>query len=769
MPELIDTQLPPQKVPRSEKDEAWQKKCIDALVTLSDFNRGISSRRDVLHKLYNYYNGVIDEEDYAHVLKPYGSKHSSFPAKLQNYPIIKPIVDLLLGEKRKRPMNHTVVASNADVMTEREEEFMKQMEENLQQHFVNQLALQGAPVPEGMADLDAPAPEDVEEQFDLTYKDRRAIAGQAAVDYIIYEQEVRRKMLKGWKHWLISGHVVSQRTIVGGNLVYKALDPTRVDFEKSPDVEFIEDGSWATVYYPMVVSDVIDHFHDVLTQEEIDKIEDPHRLSAHIPFDDQNYDRARKARLVEVIYCEWKSMKKVHFVTYIDDFGEVLERIEEEGYEMQENDLHMEDSWITEVWQGYRIDGEIYKNVRPQQHLRGDIENPSETKLSINGRTYSDLNSPPVSLVLLGVPYQLKYNIFWFRLENAIARAKDVISVFDINMVPKGWSTEKWMYFLDTMGIAWVDYEKEGVRFNPQHQAILDMTIKVIEDYVTLISAVKMEWEWVSGINRYRQGQTTPYDGKATTEQGIVQSSHITEELYGLFAEFEQRDLQALLDLSKYVWIEGKHAPYLSEDMRQMWLSLDGIEHMESEYGVFVSDAAKDREKKALIEQLGQAMLQNGASISTVIDIIDASNFSQIKEKVLRAEESAQKLQEAISQAEQQKVQADVELKIEEMNREDRNKELDRKKDIEVALIQAQSRQGEPEAPEDKSASEAERMKDQREGEKLQIERKKVNDNKEIEEKKLALANKELEVDKLLRQKEISVKKQQSKQKKSTS
>ena len=268
----VQTHLPAQAVPRSKKDEVWKKQCVDALIALSDFDRVLSPTRSVLSKLYGYYNGTIDPEDYAYVLKPYGSKRHNFPAKLQNFPIIKPIVDLLMGEKRKRPVNHTVVAVNADVVTEREDAFLQMMQENLQQHFVNELAASGIPVPAGEVDPEVPSPEEAQEQFELTYKDRRSIAGQRAIDYVMYEQEVRRKWLKAWKHWLISGRVVTRRHYVSGNLTYEVLNPLHVDYAKSSDVEFVEDAMWATVYYPMVVSDVVDRIQDVLTKEEIDQL-----------------------------------------------------------------------------------------------------------------------------------------------------------------------------------------------------------------------------------------------------------------------------------------------------------------------------------------------------------------------------------------------------------------------------------------------------------------------------------------------------------------
>lgn len=47
-----------------------KKNCVDTFINLSKF--GISERRTYLKSLYDYYNGVIDEEDYNYVLKPYG-------------------------------------------------------------------------------------------------------------------------------------------------------------------------------------------------------------------------------------------------------------------------------------------------------------------------------------------------------------------------------------------------------------------------------------------------------------------------------------------------------------------------------------------------------------------------------------------------------------------------------------------------------------------------------------------------------------------------
>jgi hypothetical protein len=112
---------------------------------------------------------------------------------------------------------------------------------------------------------------------------------------------------------------------------------------------------------------------------------------------------------------------------------------------------------------------------------------------------------------------------------------------------------------------------------------------------------------------------------------------------------------------------------------------------MESEYGIFVSDAGKDIEKKQKLEALAQAMVQNGTPASVIADIISSDSFSQIKDKIVQAEKQAEELRKAQEEAEAQMKQQQIEAnqRIAEMASID--KEKDRQTTIEVALINAET------------------------------------------------------------------------------
>lgn len=693
--------IPQQKLPLSKKNKKWRESCVEAYIDLS--NQGVNQRKDDLKRLYDYYNGVIYEDDYRYVTHPYGKSRNNFPSKMRNYPIIKPIIDLLLGEKSKRPLNYTVTVQNGDAISQKEQAKQEAIYQNVQMQFLQALKqtnpelLQQIETPE-----DIPLPKEIANQFENSYVDNRAIKGQHALTYIMQSEEVYDKLQKAWFHFLVSGEVYTHRGVRSKEPFYDILNPIDVDYDKDPDIEFVEDGDWALVRKYVHASTVIDSFYESLTEEQVLELEEPRQS------DPESYLLYRQSRagadsntyrnrLIEVLSVYWKSRKRIGFLEYMDPETGSMEEIEvDETFrmpkEMKEAGAKITYLWVNEVWEGTRIDGRMYVNINPVANQRLSLDNASTCKLPINGRKYSDINADNISLVSLGIPYQLNYNIYKYRLELAIARSKDIIAQFDINLIPKKWDMDKFMYYVEGTGIAWVDYNKEGIQLNPQHQSVLDMSIKTISQYVTLLESILNEWEKLSGVSRQRQGTIGAYEGKASSQQAILQSSHITEDLFRKFGRLEQRDLQALVDYSKEAWLTGKQGMFVMPDGTTDFLDIDTLQHMESNYGIFVSDAAKDQQRLEQIKGLAQAMIQNGTKTSMVAEMFESENFSQIKGKLKAAEKAAEELEQAQQQAQQQQAQQQMQMQQAEMERASIDKEKDRQLDIEVALINAEAR-----------------------------------------------------------------------------
>ena len=691
--------IPRQKLSITKKNKKWGEECVEAFIDLSSSGASHNKQKDDMKILYDYYNGVIDEADYKYVLKPYGKSRKNFPSEMRNYPIIKPIIDLLLGEKSKRPLNYTVTVQNSDSITMKEQQKQEAIAANLRQKFLQEVQAMGVDIGANMDEI--PTPKHIADMFELNYVDNRAVLGQQAMNYIFQEQEVYDKIQKAWFHYLVTGECYTHRGVRNNEPYYEILNPLDVDYDLDPDLEFVEDGDWALVRKYVHASTVIDAYYESLSEQEILELEEPRHSETDISFlyanssgkDENTY----RNRLIEVVNVYWKSRKRLGFLTYFDPETGDFEEVEvEDGFRMpaEIKDLggKLEFKWVNEVWEGTRIDGRIYVNINPILNQRLSLENPSKCKLPINGRRYSDINSRNISLVKLGIPYQLNYNIYKYRLELAIARSKDIIAQFDINMIPKKWDMDKFMYYVEGTGIAWVDYNKEGIQLNPQHQSVLDMSIKTINQYITLLESILVEWEKISGVSRQRQGEIGAYEGKASSQQAILQSSHITEDLFRKFERMEQRDFQALLDYSKEAWLTGKRGMFVLPDGTTDFLDINSLEYMEANFGIFVSDAGKDQEKLQNIKGLTQAMMQNGAKPGDIAEMLDSDSFTQIKKNLKLADKANAELEQAQQQAQQEMQQQQLAAQEMQLEIDMLENEKDRQKDIEIALIAAEAK-----------------------------------------------------------------------------
>src|SRR5690606_6105964 len=119
-------------------------------------------------------------------------------------------------------------------------------------------------------------------------------------------------------------------------------------------------------------------------------------------------------------------------------------------------------------------------------------------------------------------------------------------------------------------------------------------------------------------------------------------------------------------------------------------LNIDGIEHSESNYGVFISNSRVDREKTQMLSGLAQAMIQNGIGPSAVAEMLDDNHsFVKIKDMLKEAEMADQQFQLQLEQAKQQTAQQQQQIEMLRMQHESRENELDRLNKLQIAQISA--------------------------------------------------------------------------------
>lgn len=708
---LYNSAFPRQKLPLSKKGKKWQEDCVNYIIGEGNVTSGGNSTSyyGELQTYYNLYNSIFDEKDFKSITNPF-KVEDGFPATPHDFNIIRPKVDLLIGEETKRPLNFRVIRTSQEATSEMQEKEKQMILQYIEAAITARMSPEEAQqFQEQLQSGEIMPPEQIAKYMDKDYKDIVENTAYHSLTYLREKLDLDNEFIKGWKDGLISGREIYYVGVLNAEPYAERVNPICFSYDKSPDLEFIEDGSWCCRKMRMPITEVYDRYYDKLEEKDLDRLEEmigstPGRnLGDRSPvdmgiqlriYDNPIFEGSGKS-LVNVWHCCWKSFKKIFYVTTTDDAGQPQINIVDETYQPVGNEVSVEPDWIIEVWEGYRAGSDLYFGIQPIEYQHVSIDNPNSQKLPYCGAIYSNTNSKPRSLVSILKPLQYMYIVLWYRLELAIARDKGKVVNMDITQIPKSMniSPAKWMHYLSSVGVNFINPYEEGwnipgreggkpAQFN--QITALDLTMSnVIAEYIQLMDKIEELAGTISGITQQREGAVSSSEMVGNVERSVVQSSHITEPLFWVHNQCKRRVLNMLLNTAKGAWEEtGKQKlQYIFDNGERAFLDITPKFYYE-DMDVFVSDTSKDLENIQKLQQLIQPAMQNGASLLEAAEILTNDNFNIIKQKLkdmqTRQEQVQQQQQEAEAQQQQQLQQMQNEAKQQELMLQEAQMDLQR-------------------------------------------------------------------------------------------
>lgn len=708
---LYNSAFPRQKLPLSKKGKKWQEDCVNYIIGEGNVTSGGNSTSyyGELQTYYNLYNSIFDEKDFKSITNPF-KVEDGFPATPHDFNIIRPKVDLLIGEETKRPLNFRVIRTSQEATSEMQEKEKQMILQYIEAAITARMSPEEAQqFQEQLQSGEIIPPEQIAKYMDKDYKDIVENTAYHSLTYLREKLDLDNEFIKGWKDGLISGREIYYVGVLNAEPYAERVNPICFSYDKSPDLEFIEDGSWCCRKMRMPITEVYDRYYDKLEEKDLDKLEEmigstPGRNlgdRSHVDmgiqlriYDNPIFEGSGKS-LVNVWHCCWKSFKKIFYVTTTDDAGQPQINIVDETYQPVGNEISVEPDWIVEVWEGYRAGSDLYFGIQPIEYQHVSIDNPNSQKLPYCGAIYSNTNSKPRSLVSILKPLQYMYIVLWYRLELAIARDKGKVVNMDITQIPKSMniSPAKWMHYLSSVGVNFINPYEEGwnipgreggkpAQFN--QITALDLTMSnVIAEYIQLMDKIEELAGTISGITQQREGAVSSSEMVGNVERSVVQSSHITEPLFWVHNQCKRRVLNMLLNTAKGAWEEtGKQKlQYIFDNGERAFLDITPKFYYE-DMDVFVSDTSKDLENIQKLQQLIQPAMQNGASLLEAAEILTNDNFNIIKQKLkdmqTRQEQMQQQQQEAEAQQQQQLQQMQNEAKQQELMLQEAQMDLQR-------------------------------------------------------------------------------------------
>lgn len=746
----VNARIPHQKRSTSSKGKKFVKDTFEGYLAMSASNdTSVNIRQSKYNMMINYNlaNDILDEGDVESTVNPWDIRGATFPAKMQNYPIANPKIDLLIGEELKRRFDWKVIVTNSEAVSEKEDMIRQRMNELIIEGLTEE-NYDEREFEQQVAKLDKWSKYEAQD-----LRERRATH---YLSYLWRDQNLKEKFNRGFYDALIAGEEIYCIDVVNDRPVVRKCDPLSISVIGLSDSPFIEDADaiLEDVYQP--IGQVIDNYYQYLSESDINYLERQYTSNAgesnllnydpsNIPppsnpstiaapsydedsdewdysiinlhdYQTQNIAAFDEEGNVRVARLVWRSLRKVGELKWYDpDDGYMRKKLVDENYEPDEElGEEVEWFWINEWWECTRIAEDIYIKWGPRPIQFRRMDNRSLGGSGYVGTVYNINTSQAKSLMDRMKPYQYLYNVFMYRTELAFAKAKGKIGILNSSMIPDGWDMDKWLYYAEVMGWAVEDPFNEGQEGAAtgkiagtmnQNSRNIDLELgNYIQQHVMMLQFIEQQIGEIAGVTKQREGQIENRETVGGVERSVMQSSHITEKWFSVHDNTKVRVLETLLETAKYAWRNKEHErlQYITDEMSSVISEIDGEMFAEADHGIMISNSFNDAKLLNVLEQLAHAGIQTDKlNFSQLMDIYFSESMSSMRRKIEQSEQEAvERAEEARKQeleVQRQKIQSDAQSKAEDRRVKEEDSIRDNMTKLQTAMLQHEGDQQEEE------------------------------------------------------------------------
>ena len=692
--------MPSMVISEKEKTEEWCRQVLKAITSYMGTGGGTyySSRvKDIRN--YQIYNGVLSQADYTYITEQYGL---TYPARLVNYPIITPKIDLLLGEELRRPIDMKVTTVNKDAVIRKHDHkvglIMRQLLGDFHKEIQETMNVDVLQEGEGM-----PIPEDIETYMKYNYREMIEETAQDGLEYISNRYNLKDVFKEGFRDLLVTAKEFYKVNIQNGDPYVRRVDPRNLVFDDSFHSDYLDDAAWVGEERWLSVNEINDEYKDSLTTEdliELDKMRNLYKGS-----DLNNYNSSfewvdvghGKETRIRVVSAEWKSLRAMKFKLSENKYdpSRPFRKMVKDTYRKRKGEK-VETKWVDDIWEATLIGGRVLVNARRRDNQVRSVDDPGKTPLSYVGCIKGHTTGSSVSLVDLLDNIQMLYNIVVYQIELAMARSGGKAVVYDVSQLPTnvGMDMQQVLYHLKTDGIIPINSKDEGNQmqtFNQFQQ--VDFTLsQSVQQLINLKMMLEEMAGQISGVTKQREGAVGEYEYVGNVQRSVVQSSTITESWFYSHGEVKQRVLERLCNLMKISWAGGKKAGMILGDGAYKFLNVMPDIALQ-DFGIYVGDSGKDDSMKQVVQQLAQASLQAGTiDLLGVIKVLKADTMTEAEKVLEQAMSEVQKQQQQSMEEQMQAQQAAAQAEQAKFEAEAQLKQMDNEAKIQVAQIGAESR-----------------------------------------------------------------------------
>lgn len=638
--------------------------------------------------------GTYDTKAQTDMLKRFSflinDENIELPFDVEHFDIITPKIQQLVGEEINRAFEPLVMSFGSYEGSLEEQEYSKVLSQYYEQmayveiykfapELVNPEIINDPEKKQAIINTPDGKPlktiDDVKFYLQYGLKSAGEKVANELLHYLIKKYDLKLMFEINFLKFLATGLDVYYTGMTDKELICRWVDPRNFDMDLSFNTMDVSESAFYREVRWVTLNEVFRDYHNHLTDEDIDFLEKTKGYRAGMEresfYSHINNVRFITATGVRVARFEWKSLSRKQVINRINlATGEIEEVLEDDDYEINNTknkklgikEEFVKDLWVPETWEGTKIGDGCYIKMQPIENQYHDINNL--------GKHYSSYSGYRIfySMVDRIKPYQFLYNIVWYKLKHAFARAKGMGFLMDEHQIPKssGWDIQKWMYYGGISGFYYVNSSERntfGEKSNFNQFQTIDLTLgEEINHYINVLEYLKNSIQEVTGITPQREGQTKATETLGGVERSVAQSVANTEYYFNIHNKAKEKTLQNILNIAKSLFKVNETFSYILSDGARI-LNVINEKFFEEDLGVFVTTNGADIQKLRMIQSMVNQNYSARGETSNAIDVLLANSIGEIKMIDYKFNQELKAAQEQASAMEQQKNQAEAELK----------------------------------------------------------------------------------------------------------
>lgn len=555
-----------------KKTENWQQGHFRYAEDLLNQNQ---ARIGKFTKLYNTYNGIVNPKSVDYLTNTYGRKNR---AKYKSYRLSKTKIDLVNNEWLTRPLNSTVVTTNILSKTAKLDQYETVLGAAHSKEAIEKLRGVGVDPLDGMA---IPDPNDESFWSTMSFKDKNESVMQVLINSAIVDMELKEKFNKNFQDVLITGMCFGQNIVTpDGDDNYITIDPRDAIYVEIDRDTFLAKSPIMGHREAMTLHDALRKFS--WTEAERQRLREMAKTVANDVNDSSyrgRYHYIGRELTIDVIHIEWLSVRPTYYkVSPLTESQKRVNpedtkyRIELDTEEYEKNKdwydrqvkkgvFEIEAKYQQELWEGWQIGHEIYKDVRRKPFTMRREDAPGDVfSFSYTGMLANTVNGYRVSLQELMQDFSDAFDIVMYQQMREIGKIKGKAIVYDSAALPRGESIKTVLYQLANDNFVNVNTSASG-NFSNKDIAnalgIKEVDLGLSQSFSSLVELgreLRRMLDEISGINDDRAGQTAASSTATNATNNITNSRIITEGWFYLTSMFCEKVFTKIAQQRKIIF-----------------------------------------------------------------------------------------------------------------------------------------------------------------------------------------------------------------------